>query len=144
MPDPDISKRIQMVRSCCRHGWDAETQRRLTLPQTEEEAQYRKDLAADGHFHGDVACCGCEHGSIGCGQMNCLGWNPFRSFRICEDMAVKHGKRSKEVEELLSRQKTLAERGSCCDVIKCHKVWQCGSAWSKKRFPWGVSATSYK
>lgn len=56
IPDPDISKfskYIQMVRSCCRHGWDAETQRRLTLPQNEEEAQYRKD-AADGHFHGVV------------------------------------------------------------------------------------------
>ena len=53
MPDHSWSKYIQMVRSCCRHGWDAETQRRLTLPQNEEEAQYRKD-AADGHFHGVV------------------------------------------------------------------------------------------
>lgn len=26
-----------------RQGWDAETQRRLTLPQSEEEAEYRKD-----------------------------------------------------------------------------------------------------
>jgi len=26
----------------------------LTLPQSDEEAQYRKDLAADGHFHGVV------------------------------------------------------------------------------------------
>jgi len=46
-----------------RQGWDAETQRRLTLPQSEEEAEYRKDMAS------------------------------------------KHGKRGKEVEELLSRQK---------------------------------------
>eukprot|EP00929_Paragymnodinium_shiwhaense_P014755 TRINITY_DN122714_c0_g1_i1.p1 TRINITY_DN122714_c0_g1~~TRINITY_DN122714_c0_g1_i1.p1 ORF type:complete len:1285 (+),score=319.99 TRINITY_DN122714_c0_g1_i1:120-3974(+) len=46
-----------------RDGWDAEVQRRLTMPQNEEEAQYRKD------------------------------------------MAEKHGKRGKEVENLLSRQK---------------------------------------
>eukprot|EP00928_Gymnodinium_smaydae_P099469 TRINITY_DN949_c1_g1_i1.p1 TRINITY_DN949_c1_g1~~TRINITY_DN949_c1_g1_i1.p1 ORF type:complete len:1317 (-),score=301.18 TRINITY_DN949_c1_g1_i1:388-4227(-) len=46
-----------------RDGWDAEAQRRLTLPQTPEEEQYRKD------------------------------------------MAVKYGKRGKEVETLLSRQK---------------------------------------
>eukprot|EP00439_Symbiodinium_sp_Y106_P033199 s2084_g3.t6 len=46
-----------------RQGYDEETQRRLTLPQNDEEAQYRKD------------------------------------------MAVKHGKRGKEVEALLSRQK---------------------------------------
>ncbi|CAE6972288.1 ABCF3 [Symbiodinium natans] len=46
-----------------RQGYDEETQRRLTLPQSEEEAQYRKDMGA------------------------------------------KHGKRGKEVEALLSRQK---------------------------------------
>jgi len=46
-----------------RNGWDEETQRRLTLPQSPEEEQYRKD------------------------------------------MAVKHGKRSKEVESLVSRTK---------------------------------------
>ena len=50
-----------------RDGWDAETQRRLTLPQNEEEAQYRKDMAA------------------------------------------QHGKRGKEVAELLSRQKRLSK-----------------------------------
>jgi len=46
-----------------RHGWDEEAQKRLTLPQNEEEAQFRRD------------------------------------------MAIKHGKRSKEVDTLLSRQK---------------------------------------
>ncbi|CAJ1342563.1 unnamed protein product, partial [Effrenium voratum] len=46
-----------------RQGYDEETQRRLTLPQNEEEEKYRKDMAA------------------------------------------QHGKRGKEVEALLSRQK---------------------------------------
>lgn len=46
-----------------RNGWDEEAQRRLTLPQSPEEEQYRKD------------------------------------------MAVKYGKRGKEVESLLSRTK---------------------------------------
>jgi len=46
-----------------RHGWDAESQKRLMMPQTPEEDQYRKE------------------------------------------MAIKHGKRGKEVENLMSRQK---------------------------------------
>jgi len=46
-----------------RHGWDEEVQRRLTLPQSPEEEQYRKE------------------------------------------MALKHGKRGREVQTLLSRQK---------------------------------------
>lgn len=46
-----------------RNGWDEETQKRLTLPQSPEEEQYRRDMAA------------------------------------------KHGKRNKEVEAVLSRQK---------------------------------------
>merc|ERR1711957_519022 len=46
-----------------RNGWDEEAQKRLTLPQSEEEEIYRKQ------------------------------------------MAVKHGKRCKEVESLVSRQK---------------------------------------
>eukprot|EP00971_Amphidinium_carterae_P039726 780431-Amphidinium_carterae.1 len=37
---------LHYIQSRFRQGWDEETQRRLTLPQTPEEEQYRKEMAA--------------------------------------------------------------------------------------------------